>query len=97
MLYARYYLDTKNNEKAAEYAEKVINSQAEYAVSSTAEAMKAEYINDNGTEAIMQLPASITENGSGTNSYYTNASNNYQFARQGYLSRSLLPAFRKAD
>lgn len=37
MLYARYYLDTKNNEKAAEYAEKVINSEAEYVVSSNAD------------------------------------------------------------
>lgn len=103
MLYARYYLDTKNNEKAAEYAEKVINSAAGYVVSSNADAMKAEYINDNGTEAIMQLPASITENGSGTNSYYTNASNNNKFAAYGfpgkgiYLAPYFLPSGKLID
>ena len=71
MLYARYYLDTRNGAKAAEYAEKVINSAAGYQLAATPAAMKAEYTNDNGTEAIMQLPATITENGSGTNSAYT--------------------------
>ena len=89
MLYARYYLDTKNNEKAAEYAEKVINSAAEYVVSSNADAMKAEYTNDNGTEAIMQLPASITENGSGTNDYYTKASNNPKLVTLGIPGKGL--------
>lgn len=103
MLYARYYLDTKNNEKAAEYAEKVINSAAEYVVSSNADAMKAEYTNDNGTEAIMQLPASITENGSGTNDYYTKASNNPKLVSLGfpgkgiYLAPYFLPSGKLID
>lgn len=103
MLYARYYLDTKNNEKAAEYAEKVINSAAEYVVSSNADDMKAEYTNDNGTEAIMQLPASITENGSGTNDYYTKASNNPKLVSLGfpgkgiYLAPYFLPSGKLID
>lgn len=84
MLYARYYLDTRNNEKAAEYAKKVMDSEAGYALSSTAAEMEAEYVNDKGTEAIMQLPASATENGSGTNSAYTNFDYYADLAEAGY-------------
>lgn len=73
MMYARYFLDIKNYNEAANYALKVINSAAGYAISSTPAEMKAEYSNDEGTEAIMQLPASATENGSGTNDIYTNS------------------------
>lgn len=84
MLYARYYLDTRDGAKAAEYAEKVINSKAGYQLASTAAAMQAEYTNDNGTEAIMQLPATITENGSATNSAYTNFGSQASWAQFGF-------------
>lgn len=84
MLYARYYLDTKNYEMAATYAEWVINSEAGYTLASTAKEMEEEYSNDNGTEAIFQLPASITENGSGTNSAYLNVDYYATLARYGY-------------
>lgn len=63
-LYARYYLDTRDWSNAAAYAEKVINSDAKYALSSTADEMKAEYTNDKGKEPIMQLAATLAESGS---------------------------------
>lgn len=71
MMYARYYLDTKDYAQAASYANSVMTSSAGYAFSADAEAMQQEYVSDNGTEAIIQLAATATENGSGTNSYYT--------------------------
>lgn len=67
--YARYYLDVADYVNAAACADSVINSSAKYAVSSTAEAMAAEYTNDAGTEAIMQMYASQTE-GSVSNTMY---------------------------
>ncbi len=63
-LYARYYLDKRDWSNAASYAEKVIASAAGYALSETKEQMEQEYINDNGKEAIMRLPATLTESGS---------------------------------
>ncbi|NLI35255.1 MAG: RagB/SusD family nutrient uptake outer membrane protein [Bacteroidales bacterium] len=79
-LYARYYLDIADYTNAAIYAMKVINSSAGYALSSNAAAMTAEYTNDSGTESIMQLYASLSENGSGTNDIYTKASYSTDFA-----------------
>ena len=69
-LYARYYLDIKDNANAAASAMKVINT-GKYAVSATAEEMEAEWLNDNGTEPILQFYASIQE-GVGGHSAYTN-------------------------
>ena len=82
MLYARYYLDTQNYEKAAESAEEVLAS--DYELSSTASDMRNEYIYDNGTEAIVQLPASVSESGSGTNSCYTNFSTYTSLRQYGW-------------
>lgn len=73
-LYARYYLDVKDYSNAAAKAQEVIASKAGYALSSSVKEFQAEYLNDNGTEAIVQLYASKTENGSGTNSVYTSMS-----------------------
>lgn len=70
-LYARYYIDINDNANAIIYAEKVINSDAGYSLASSAAEMKSEYSNDNGTEAVLQLAATLTENGSGTNNVYT--------------------------
>lgn len=72
-LYARYYLDVQDYVSAAASALAVINT-GNYAVSSTADEMEAEWINDNGTEPILQFYASTTE-GSGAHSAYTNMSN----------------------
>ncbi len=70
-LYARYYLDIQDYSNAVAKADAVINSDAGYALSSSIEEFTAEYLNDSGTEPIMQLFANKTENGSGTNDLYT--------------------------
>lgn len=80
MLYARYYLDIHDGQKAAEHAKNVIESSI-YEFSPDEEAMANEYTYDKGTEAIMQLPASLAENGSGTNTCYTKYSSNPLFAQ----------------
>lgn len=81
---ARYYLDTQDYENAAAAAEAVIEANQGYTLASDKAAMEAEYENDNGTESIMQLPATLTENGSGTNSYYTRADYYSALAGAGY-------------
>ena len=70
-LYARYYLDVKDYAQAYAKAQEVIASKAGYALSSSVEEFQNEYYMDKGTEAIVQLFANLTENGSGTNSVYT--------------------------
>lgn len=70
-LYARYYLDVKDYTNAASKASEVLASKASYALSSTVKEFQNEYLNDKGTEAIVQLYASKSENGSGTNDIYT--------------------------
>ena len=70
-LYARYFLDTQDYDQAASYADQVINSAAGYALASTVDEFKAEFLNDSGKEPIVQLFAKLSENGSGTNSPYT--------------------------
>lgn len=69
-LFARYYLDVEKYDSAAIRAQNVINSPAGYDLSSTYADMVAEYDNDKGTEPIMQLAATLSENGSGTNDVY---------------------------
>ena len=59
-LYARYFLDIADYANAASYAHKVIDTGT-YKMASTAEEMTKEYVNDNGTEPIMQLAISLTE------------------------------------
>ena len=70
-LYARYYLDVKEYAKAYAKAQEVIASKAGYALSSSVKEFQNEYYMDKGTEAIVQLFANLSENGSGTNSVYT--------------------------
>ena len=70
-LYARYYLDIKDYTNAASKAEAVINSAAGYKLSGSVKDFQNEYLNDKGTEAVIQLYASLSENGSGTNDVYT--------------------------
>ena len=59
-LYARYYIDIKDNAKAAEYAHKVIDGGL-YPLENTYDAINADFINDEGTEPILQLAISMTE------------------------------------
>lgn len=71
-LYARYYLDIADYANAAAYAHKVIDTKT-YALASTAEEMTDEYVNDLGTEPIMQLAISLTEFTGNTLNLWTNA------------------------
>ena len=102
-LYARYYLDTHDYAKAAEYAMTLVSGgvtrQGGYALSQGAQGMQLEYTYDQGTEPIFQMSASLAENGSGTNSVYTNAdsapSSWYQyFPERYYLSPYYLPSWK---
>ena len=101
-LYARYYLDVKQYNKAYEKAVEVILSDAGYALSSTLADFKKEYYNDNGKEAIMQLYASKTENGSGTNNLFTFMANDSEhgdyFNSPYYIpSKKLLDLYDATD
>lgn len=71
-LYARYFMDVQDYTNAAAYAHKVIGDGSKYKLASTPEEMEAEYVTDEGTEAIYQAYASLTE-GSNSNEYWTNS------------------------
>ncbi|MBQ6199723.1 MAG: RagB/SusD family nutrient uptake outer membrane protein [Bacteroidales bacterium] len=59
-LYARYYLDIEDFDNAAASADAVISTNT-YALSKDATAFKAEFVDDSGSEAIMQLYGSKAE------------------------------------
>ena len=86
-IYARYYLDVKDYANAAASAMKVINT-GKYAVSSTAEEMQAEWIDDNGTEPILQFYATQQE-GTGSHSAYVNMGYNDEYGT--YLRPYFIP------
>lgn len=60
-LKARYYLDVQDYDNAISCAEDVLASEAGYALASSGDAMVQEYVNDAGTEPIIQLYATPTE------------------------------------
>ncbi len=68
-MYARYYLDTQNWSNAAYYAIDLIESGTYTLDAGTTNAFRNEWINDAGTEPILQFYASVSE-GSGGHSYY---------------------------
>lgn len=99
-LYARYYLDIKDNAQAAAYAHKVIDSGT-YKLASTADAMEAEFVNDKGTEAILQFYGDLQEGGYMAHTYYAGMSNN---AEKGLVyrpyfipSKALVEAYEDGD
>ena len=98
-MYARYYLDTRDYANAAASAMEVINS-GHYALSSTPAQMEAEWLNDNGTEPIMQFYASVSE-GVGTHSAYTQMkmdSNKGLYYQPYYIpSQKLIDAYDEGD
>ena len=98
-LYARYYLDIKDNANAAASAMKVINT-GKYAISSTAEEMWNEWRNDNGTEPILQFYAS-TQEGTGGHSAYVNMSNDPEkglYFRPYFIpSEKLVASYEEGD
>lgn len=98
-MYARYYLDTRDYANAAASAMTVINSGI-YALSSTSAQMEAEWLNDEGTEPIMQFYASVSE-GVGTHSAYTQMkmdSNKGLYYQPFYIpSQKLIDAYDEGD
>ena len=98
-MYARYYLDTRDYANAAASAMAVINS-GHYALSSTPAQMEAEWLNDEGTEPIMQFYASVSE-GIGTHSAYTQMkmdSNKGLYYQPYYIpSQKLIDAYDEGD
>lgn len=78
VMLARYYLDTQQYAKAATECLDIINTGKYYfagegvsGLTNKYYAMLTEYWLDEGSEPIMQLPATVSENGSGINSPYT--------------------------
>lgn len=98
-LYARYYIDVKDYANAASSAEKVINTE-KYALSSTAEEMEAEWINDEGTEPILQYYASTTE-GAGGHTCYTMISKDDEvglhYRAYYYPTQTLVSSYEEGD
>lgn len=68
-MFARYYLDTKQYAQAAAAAHKVIDTGT-YKLSSTAEEMENEFVNDQGSEAILQFFGNLQEGGYMSHTYY---------------------------
>ena len=79
-LYARYYIDTKDYNNAAASAMKVI-STGNYALAATADEMVKEYVNDEGTEPILQFVGNISEGGYMSATYYGGMAN---YTEEGY-------------
>lgn len=67
--YARYYLDIKDWGNAAYYATDVINTGTYTLCRNTSNNFRNEWINDTGSEPIVQFYASMSE-GTGGHSYY---------------------------
>ena len=88
-VYARYFLDTKNYQMAAQYAEKVISTN-HYALASTATAMAKEYTEDAGTEPIMQMYVSKQE-GTAANQMYMGEGGVGSDATGKYFSSYYIP------
>lgn len=99
-LKARYYLDVQDYENAASYAEEVLGSDAGYALAYDNATMQAEYINDSGTEPIIQLYASMKEGLKG-NTIFTSVGNDDGFGKyfSPYFipSKPLVNAYDKSD
>ena len=86
-LYARYYLDINDYANAAAYAHRVIDSR-NYKLAKTIQEMNADFIEDNGTEAIMQLPMSKTEGSSYHYEEYEGLSIAYSFSFAPWVQAS---------
>ena len=89
-LYARYYLDIEDFDNAIASADAVISTK-NYTLSSTATAFKAEFVDDSGTEAIMQLYGSKSELPNTTTAY----TGMYSSLEHGVAARPLFIPSRK--
>ena len=92
-LMARFYLDIEEYKDAAAMADAVINSEADYELSSTQQEMTAEFNQDSGNEPIMQLYASNSEGLVG-NTIYTQVSRDAQGA---YFQPYYIPSKKIID
>ena len=99
-LYARYYLDVADYANAAAYAHKVIDTKT-YALASSDKEMTAEYVNDKGTEPIMQLAISLTEFTGNTLNDWTlcQSDANYEQAFRSYYlpTQTLIDSYDQGD
>lgn len=89
-LMARYYLDTQDYQNAYDAALSVVESAAGYALANSGATMTEEYINDKGTEPIIQLYATITEGAVG-NTLYAPVRKSDQVAGGKYFGSYFLP------
>lgn len=99
-LKARYYLDVQDYANAYDAAISVIDSEAGYALANSMETMAAEYINDAGTEPIIQLYASIAEGAKSNNLYAPvrkNDSGNKYFSPYFIPTATLINAYDSND
>lgn len=98
-LKARYFLDVQEYKDAYEMANAVINSSAAYALASSVNEMTAEYVNDEGSEPIIQLYADMAEGAVG-NTIYTQVGQDKdgKYFRPYYIpSQKLLSAYNSGD
>ncbi len=98
-LMARYYIDVKDYDNAAIYAKKVIESTVGYKLSSTVEEMEAEFIEDQGSEAILQMYADPSEGKIYDQIYtmVTNYSDGKKFTSYFLPSQKILDAYEPND
>ena len=99
-LYANYYLDTQQYDKAFELADKIISSET-YSLCSSLSAFKSKYFEDGGekgdTESLMTLSVSKKESPNGYGSAYTSYGKDQQ-SPKGYSYKAYyLPSGRLVD
>lgn len=93
-LYARYYLDIEDFENAAAKAEEVIKTKR-YSLSKSVSALKSEFVDDSGTEAIMMLYGNMNSELPNGISVYTNM---FSSKDNGICSRAMfLPTKKLVD
>lgn len=101
-LYARYYLDTKDYDKAASTAAALIDG-GKYPLTDNAEDLYNAYINDSGDEAILKLYASTTEKGNKPDlfaGFYPNkdVEEGYEYTYIYYIpSKKLVDSYESGD
>lgn len=99
-LYARYFIDIKDYAKAAEYAHKVIDS-GKYTLANNVEDIDKVFVNDKGTEAIMQMFVSKTEWNENAFSAYLNAASDSKYGeifRPYYIpTKKVIDAYEESD
>jgi len=96
--YARYYLDVADYANAAEKAVEVINTQ-KYTLATDEKSIQNEYGNDTGTEPIMQMYASLSEQPNAINIYtgLTSTNSGLSYAPYFLPSGKLVDQYEASD